>query len=95
MSSRICFPGYMIGYTASEVGCQALFEFVVQMTSKLKSVSRNHLEAVVMERPPVREKHSTSPTYLEMFPAIQMTRKSTVAIPRPRSIAIAMRLDGV
>jgi len=95
MSSRISFPGYMIGYTASEVGCQAFFKFVALMTSNLRSVSRSHLEAVVMESPPARENHAASPTYLEMFPAIQMTRKSTAAIPRPRSIAIAMRLDEV
>jgi hypothetical protein len=43
MSFRVCFPGYMIGYTTSEVGWRTLFKFVVLMTSKLRSVSRGQL----------------------------------------------------
>jgi hypothetical protein len=43
MSLRVCFPGYMIGYTISEVEYRAWFRFVVLMTSKLKSVSRDQL----------------------------------------------------
>src|SRR5664280_2869044 len=43
MSSRICFPGYMIGYIASGVESPALFKSLVPMDSKLRSVSRGQL----------------------------------------------------
>jgi hypothetical protein len=39
----MCFPGYMIGYIASEVGFPALFKSLVPMDSKLRSVSKGQL----------------------------------------------------
>ena len=48
-SLRICFPGYRIGYTTSEVGCLSSFIYALLMTSKLSFLSRSKLEAVVTE----------------------------------------------
>jgi len=39
-SSRICFPGYMIGYIASGVESPALSRSLVPMDSKLRSALR-------------------------------------------------------
>ena len=42
-SSRICFPGYTIGYIASEAEFLALFKSLAPMDSKSSFVSRDHL----------------------------------------------------
>jgi len=46
-------------------------------------------------QPLARGDHPFLLTYLRMFPTIAITRKSTVAIPSPRSTARALRLDTV
>ena len=48
ISSRVCFPGYTIGYIASGVGFQALFKFLVLMDSESRSVSRGELAEMAM-----------------------------------------------
>src|ERR1019366_4794476 len=50
--SRICLPGYTIGYIASEEECPALFRFLGLMESKLKSMLRGQLVEMAMSKPP-------------------------------------------